>query len=138
MKDHLNHRIKHRESFRPFAPSVLEERAGEWFDQASDSPFMLMTCQVRRDKQSIVPAITHVDGTARQQTVSRSTNPKYWQLIHAFERATGVPVLLNTSFNENEPVVNTPEEAVSCYLRNDMDVLALGPYLVAKRADARS
>jgi carbamoyltransferase len=136
MKDHLNKRIKHRESFRPFAPSVLEERAGEWFDQATDSPFMLMTGQVRREKQEAVPAITHVDGTARQQTVSRKTNPKYWQLIHAFEQRTGVPVVLNTSFNENEPVVNTPEEAVACYLRNDMDVLALGPYLVNKHSGA--
>jgi carbamoyltransferase len=135
MKDHLNHRIKHREGFRPFAPSVLEERSREWFEQGTDSPFMLMTCHVRRDKQSIVPAITHVDGTARQQTVSRQTNPKYWELIHAFERKTGVPVLLNTSFNENEPVVNTPDEAVSCFLRNDMDVLALGPYFVTKSAD---
>ncbi len=133
MKDHLNQRIKHRESFRPFAPSVLEERAGDWFEQAGASPFMLMTCQVRREKQSLVPAITHVDGTARQQTVSRSTNPRYWGLIHAFEQLTGVPIVLNTSFNENEPVVNTPEEAVACFLRNDMDVLALGPFLVVKR-----
>jgi carbamoyltransferase len=136
MKDHLNQRIKHRESFRPFAPSVLEERAAEWFDQTTESPFMLMTCQVRRDKQQAVPAITHVDGTARQQTVSRRTNPKYWQLIRAFEQRTGVPIVLNTSFNENEPVVNTPEEAVACYLRNDMDVLALGPYLVTKHSGA--
>jgi carbamoyltransferase len=133
MKDHLNHRIKHRESFRPFAPSVLEERAGEWFDMASPSPFMLMTCQVQRDKQPLVPAITHVDGTARQQTVSRATNPKYWGLIHAFEQRTGVPIVVNTSFNENEPVVNTPQEAVDCFMRNDMDVLALGPFLVEKR-----
>jgi len=88
---------------------------------------------VRADKQALVPAITHVDGTARQQTASRSTNPKYWALIHAFERLTGVPVVLNTSFNENEPVVNTPEEAVACFLRNDMDVLALGRFLVVKR-----
>jgi carbamoyltransferase len=132
MKDHLNRRIKHREGFRPFAPSVLEERAGDWFEMAEASPFMLMTCQVRREQQAQVPAITHVDGTARQQTVSKSTNPKYWGLIHAFERKTGVPVVLNTSFNENEPVVNTPEEGVSCYLRNDMDVLALGPFLVEK------
>jgi len=132
MKDHLNRRIKHRETFLPFAPSVLEERAGEWFEQASASPFMLMTCQVRRDKQALVPAITHVDGTARQQTVSRSTNPKYWRLIRAFERRTGVPILLNTSFNENEPVVNTPEEAIACFVRNDMDVLVLGPFLVEK------
>jgi len=133
MKDHLNRRIKHREGFRPFAPSVLEERAGDWFEQASGSPFMLMTCRVRHDKQALVPAITHVDGTARQQTVSRTTNPRYWSLIHAFERRTGVPIVLNTSFNENEPVVNTPEEAVACFLRNDMDVLALGPYLVEKQ-----
>ena len=138
MKDHLNQRIKHRESFRPFAPSVLEERAGEWFEQASASPFMLMTCRVQRDKQGRVPAITHVDGTARQQTVSRTTNPKYWSLIHAFERRTGVPVILNTSFNENEPVVNTPEEAVACFLRNAMDVLALGPFLVEKNGRVRS
>jgi carbamoyltransferase len=132
MKDHLNHRIKHRESFRPFAPSVLEERAGEWFEDGAPSPFMLMTCPVRRDQQPRVPAITHVDGTARQQTVSRQVNPKYWALIHAFEKQTGVPILLNTSFNENEPVVNTPEEAIACFLRNDMDVLALGPFLVTK------
>ena len=132
MKDHLNSRIKHREGFRPFAPSVLEERAGEWFEMGNSSPFMLMTCQVRREQQQRVPAITHVDGTARQQTVSRSTNPKYWNLIHAFERRTGVPVVLNTSFNENEPVVNTPEEGISCYLRNDMDVLVIGPFLVEK------
>jgi len=136
MKAHLNHRIKHREAFRPFAPSVLEERAADWFDQTSPSPFMLMTCQVKADKQALVPGITHVDGTARQQTVSRATNPKYWSLIHAFERRTGVPVVLNTSFNENEPVVNTPEEAVACFLRNDMDVLVLGPYLVEKKHGA--
>lgn len=132
MKDHLNSRIKHREGFRPFAPSVLEERAGDWFEMGAASPFMLMTCRVRQEKQSLVPAITHVDGTARQQTVSRQTNPKYWALIRAFEQHTGVPIVLNTSFNENEPVVNTPEEAVACFLRNDMDVLVLGRYLVNK------
>lgn len=132
MKDVLNSRIKHRESFRPFAPSVLEERAGDWFEMSEASPFMLMTCQVRKEQQARVPAITHVDGTARQQTVSRRTNPKYWGLIHAFEKKTGVPIVVNTSFNENEPVVNTPEEAIDCYLRNDMDVLVLGRYLVEK------
>ena len=132
MKEHLNSRIKHREGFRPFAPSVLEERAGDWFAMTGASPFMLMTCQVKREQQPRVPAITHVDGTARQQTVSKATNPKYWNLIHAFEKKTGVPLVLNTSFNENEPVVNTPEEGVSCFLRNDMDVLALGPFLVTK------
>ncbi len=136
MKDVLNSRIKHRERFRPFAPSVLEERAGDWFEMGDASPFMLMTCQVKKDQQARVPAITHVDGTARQQTVSRATNPKYWGLIHAFERKTGVPIVVNTSFNENEPVVNTPDEAISCYLRNDMDVLVLGPYLVEKAPKA--
>jgi carbamoyltransferase len=136
MKDHLNSRIKHRESFRPFAPSILEERTAEWFEMGTPSPFMLMTCQVRKQQQARVPAITHVDGTARQQTVSRSTNPKYWNLIHAFEKQTGVPVVLNTSFNENEPVVNTPEEAISCFLRNDMDVLALNRFLVTKDGQA--
>ena len=132
MKDHLNTRIKHRESFRPFAPSVLAERAADWFEYPDASPFMLVTCQVKRDKQDLVPAITHTDGTARQQTVDRATNPRYWSLIHAFERRTGVPIVLNTSFNENEPIVNTPAEAVSCFLRNDMDVLVLGPYLIQK------
>lgn len=136
MKDHLNERIKHREGFRPFAPSVLEERAGDWFEQGSPAPFMLMTCHVRKEQQARVPAITHVDGTARQQTVSQATNPAYWRLIHAFEQQTGVPVVLNTSFNENEPVVNTPEEGVACFLRNDMDVLALGPFLVEKKSGA--
>lgn len=132
MKDVLNSRIKHRESFRPFAPSVLEEKAGDWFEMSDASPFMLMTCQVRKEQQARVPAITHVDGTARQQTVSKRTNPKYWGLIHAFEKKTGVPIVVNTSFNENEPVVNTPEEAIDCYLRNDMDVLVLGRFLVEK------
>ena len=133
MKEILNSRIKHREGFRPFAPSVLEERAADWFEMPGPSPFMLMTCQVKHDQQARVPAITHVDGTARQQTVSKATNPKYWGLIHAFEKKTGVPVVLNTSFNENEPVVNTPEEGISCFLRNDMDALVLGRYLVQSK-----
>jgi carbamoyltransferase len=111
---------------------VLEERAADWFERGDASPFMLMTCQVRKEQQARVPAITHVDGTARQQTVSKATNPKYWSLIHAFEKKTGVPIVVNTSFNENEPVVNTPEVAISFYLGNDMDVLVLGPYLVEK------
>jgi carbamoyltransferase len=132
MKDHLNHRIKHREGFRPFAPSVLEERSAEWFEDSAPSPFMLTTVQVRKDKQRLVPAITHVDGTARRQTVGRETNPKFWALIHAFEKQSGVPMLVNTSFNENEPVVNTPDEAISCFRRNDMDVLALGSFLVIR------
>jgi carbamoyltransferase len=133
MKDILNHRIKHRESFRPFAPSVTAESASEYFELDQPSPFMLITCQVRQDKREVIPAVTHSDGSARVQTVTRDANPRYWALLKAFERVTGVPVLLNTSFNENEPIVNTPDEAVSCFLRNDMDVLVLGPYLVVRR-----
>ncbi len=133
MKDILNHRIKHRESFRPFAPSVTAESASEYFELDQPSPFMLITCQVRQDKRDVIPAVTHSDGSARVQTVTREANPRYWALLKAFERVTGVPVLLNTSFNENEPIVNTPEEAVDCFLRNDMDMLVLGPYLVVRR-----
>jgi carbamoyltransferase len=133
MKDILNHRIKHRESFRPFAPSVTAESASDYFELDQPSPFMLSTCQVRQDKRDVIPAVTHSDGSARVQTVTREANPRYWALLKAFERVTGVPVLLNTSFNENEPIVNTPEEAVSCFLRNDMDLLVLGPYLVVHR-----
>ena len=132
MKDVLNRRIKHREAFRPFAPSVLEETASEYFELDGPSPFMLVTCRVRRDQRPCIPAVTHVDGTARVQTINCATNPRYWKLLKAFERQTGVGVVLNTSFNENEPIVNTPEEAISCFLRNDMDVLVLGPFLVVR------
>ncbi len=136
MKDILNHRIKHRESFRPFAPSVTEEAASAYFDLDGPSPFMLLTCAVRPGQRAAIPAITHVDGTARVQTVDRATNPRYWKLLKAFERRTGCAVVLNTSFNENEPIVNTPREAIDCFCRNDMDVLALGPYLVLRRSSA--
>ncbi len=134
MKDILNDRIKHRESFRPFAPSVTAESASEYFELDQPSPFMLITCQVRQNKRDVIPAVTHSDGSARVQTVTKEANPRYWALLKAFERVTGVPVLLNTSFNENEPIVNTPDEAVSCFLRNDMDMLVLGPYLVVRRS----
>ena len=132
MKDLLNGRIKHREPFRPFAPSVLEERTGEWFEKDGPSPFMLMTYPVRDGRRDEIPAPTHVDGTGRVQTVDREGNPLYRGLIEAFDRLTDVPVLLNTSFNENEPIVNTPEEAVSCFTRTKMDALALGPLLAEK------
>lgn len=132
MKDILNSRIKRREPFRPFAPSILEERVGEYFEQTHASPFMLMSYKVRPEKRSLIPAPTHVDGSGRLQTVSRSQNPIYWRLINEFEKLTGVPVLLNTSFNENEPIVCTPEEAVDCFLRTKMDVLVLGSYVVEK------
>ncbi len=130
MKEILNQRIKHRETFRPFSPSILEDRTGEWFESSYPSPFMLLAYPVRPEKREQIPAPTHVDGTGRLQTVSHSTNPLYWELIREFEKSTGVPVLLNTSFNENEPMVNTPEEAIECFLRTKMDALAIGPFLI--------
>ena len=132
MKDILNSRIKRREPFRPFAPSILEERVGDYFDHSYPSPFMLMTYRVKPGKRSEIPAPTHVDGTGRLQTVNREQNPSYWRLVSEFERLTGVPVVLNTSFNENEPVVRAPEEAIECFLRTRMDVLTIGNYLVEK------
>ena len=115
MKDILNSRVKHRESFRPFAPSILEDRVGEYFEHSHPSPFMLMAYSVKPEKRAVIPAPTHVDGTGRLQTVNRDQNPRYWQLITEFDRLTGVPVVLNTSFNDNEPVVCKPEEAIDCF-----------------------
>jgi carbamoyltransferase len=132
MKDILNARIKKREPFRPFAPSILEERIGDYFEHTHPSPTMLMVHQVRTEKRSSLPAITHVDGSGRLQTVSRSTNPLYHQLISDFEQITGVPVVLNTSFNEDEPIVCTPEEALNCFMRTSMDVLFLDNYMVTR------
>jgi carbamoyltransferase len=132
MKDILNSRIKHREPFRPFAPSILEERVGDYFDHSYPSPFMLMAYRVKPEKRSEIPAPTHVDGTGRLQTINREQNPGYWRLISEFQKLTGVPLVLNTSFNENEPVVRTPEEAIECFLRTRMDALVIGNYLVEK------
>jgi carbamoyltransferase len=130
MKEILNARIKRREPFRPFAPSILEEAVGEYFEQTELSPFMTMTYRVKPEKRSVIPAPTHVDGTGRLQTVSKHTQPLYWRLIKEFENITGVPVVLNTSFNENEPIVCTPDEALDCFLRTKMDVLVIGPYVI--------
>ncbi len=132
MKDILNARIKHREPFRPFAPSILEEAVGDYFDQTYPDPFMIKVYNVLPEKQDEIPAVTHVDGTGRLQTVSRATNPLYWGLIKAFETETGTPVVLNTSFNENEPIVCTPDEAIDCFLRTHMDALAIGNCLAVK------
>ena len=134
MKETLNRRIKHRESFRPFAPSILAEAAGEWFTKSQPSPFMTLAYPVRREKRGKIPAPTHVDGTGRLQTVTREANPRYWRLIQEFGNLTGVPVLLNTSFNDNEPIVCRPEEALDCFLRTQMDALALGDILITKMA----
>jgi len=136
MKALLNAKIKRRESFRPFAPSVLEERTGDWFTTAYPDPFMIKVYPVRPEKRPLIPAVTHVDGTGRLQTVSRRANPLFWKLIHAFEQRTGVPMVLNTSFNENEPIVNTPGEALDCFLRTRMDRLALGGVVLRRAQDA--
>jgi len=132
MKELLNRKIKRRESFRPFAPSVLAERTGDWFTIDVPDPFMIKVYPIRPEKRSQVPAVTHVDGTGRLQTVSRCANPRYWKLIRAFEEKTGVPMVLNTSFNENEPIVNTPAEALDCFLRTRMDRLVLGDVMVTR------
>jgi carbamoyltransferase len=132
MKEILNQRIKHREIFRPFAPSILADATSEWFEKSYPSPFMTMAYPVRPDKRAQIPAPTHVDGTGRLQTVTRDANPRYWRLIKAFEQATGVPMLLNTSFNDNEPIVCRPEEALDCFLRTQMDALVLGDFLITK------
>jgi carbamoyltransferase len=132
MKDVLNARIKQREWFRPFAPSILEERQGEYFEHDHPSPFMLHVYKIRADKRGQLSAVNHVDDTGRLQSVGREENPLYYDLIRKFERKTGIPVLLNTSFNENEPIVCRPEEAIDCFERTRMDVLAIGPYLSEK------
>ena len=132
MKDILNVKIKRRESFRPFAPSILREAVAEWFEIDDDVPFMMQVYQIREEKRPLIPAVTHVDGSGRLQTVTRSTNPLYYDLIARFRGLTGVPMVLNTSFNENEPVVCRPEEALDCFLRTKMDVLAMGQWYVSR------
>ena len=132
MKEILNRRIKHREIFRPFAPSVLAEKTAEWFEQAHPSPFMTMAYSVKPEKRGKIPAPTHVDGTGRLQTVTATANPRYWKLIGEFERQAGVPVVLNTSFNDNEPIVCKPQEAIDCFERTQMDALVLGDFLITR------
>ena len=130
MKEILNQRIKHREIFRPFAPSILAEATGDWFEKSHPSPFMTLAYAVRPEKRALIPAPTHVDGTGRLQTVTKAANPRYHALISAFRDLTGVPVVLNTSFNDNEPIVCRPEEAIDCFLRTKMDALVMGDFLV--------
>ena len=132
MKEILNLKIKRRESFRPFAPSILREHVADWFETDDDVPFMMQVYQIREERRATIPAVTHVDGSGRLQTVQQHTNPRYYRLIEAFRRLTGVPMLLNTSFNENEPVVCKPEEALACFLRTKMDVLVLGNFVISR------
>ena len=136
MKDILNRRIKHRESFRPFAPSILAESAGEFFESAHSSPFMTFAYPLRQEKRQALAAAAHVDGTCRVQTVEQEANPRYWRLIREFAKLTGVPAVVNTSFNDNEPIVCAPGEAIDCFHRTHMDVLVMGNYVVRKRRSA--
>jgi len=135
MKDILNLKIKRRESFRPFAPSIHLDAVSEYFETSYPDPFMMKVYKIRPEKRDIIPAVTHVDGTGRLQTVRKEDNPIYWQLIEEFRKITGIPVLLNTSFNENEPIVCKPEEALDCFLRTKMDVLVMGKYLIKRNND---
>ena len=132
MKDILNLKIKRRESFRPFAPSIIREAVSAWFETDYDVPFMLQVYQIRQEKRKLIPAVTHVNGSGRLQTVTEAQNPRYYCLIKAFEAITAVPIVLNTSFNENEPVVCTPQEALDCFLRTKMDILVMGVWFIER------
>ncbi|BEI38381.1 carbamoyltransferase [Polynucleobacter sp. HIN8] len=133
MKDILNLKIKRRESFRPFAPSILREHVGEWFETDYDVPFMMQVFQINEEKKKLIPAVTHVNGSGRLQTVRKEQNNRYYNLINSFYELTGVPILLNTSFNENEPVVCQPEEALNCFLRTKMDILVMNDYVIERK-----
>lgn len=135
MRDIINLRIKFREKFRPFAPSILEEEVGNWFEIDEATPFMEKVFPIKPEKHSVIPAVTHVDGTGRLQSVSKKTNPLYHQLITRFFEKTGVPIVLNTSLNENEPIVRTPKEAIECFLRTDMDVIVVGHQLINRHRE---
>ncbi|MHB8642312.1 MAG: carbamoyltransferase family protein [Gaiellaceae bacterium] len=133
MKDVLNARIKQREPFRPFAPSILAEKTGEWYEQDYTSPYMILVYRTRLEKRELIPAVNHVDDTGRVQTVEQRVNPRYHRLIEEFDKLTGVPIVLNTSFNENEPVVMTPAQAIDTFTKTKMDTLVLGNHLVQRQ-----
>ncbi len=134
MRDTLNVKIKFREGFRPFAPSVMADKAAEWFDIDCESPYMLLVAQVREGKR-VIPSVTHVDNSARLQTVTREQNALYYDLIAEFEKITGVPIIINTSFNvRGEPIVCTPHDAYLCFMRTNMDTLVMGSFLLDKTA----
>ena len=133
-KDLLNKKIKLRESFRPFAPSILEDYVADYFEVVDRVPFMEKVFPIRKEKRESIPAVTHVDGTGRLQSVNKDVSPRYYNLIDTFRKRTGVPILLNTSFNENEPIVNSPQHAIDCFLRTNMDMLVLENFII-ERAD---
>jgi carbamoyltransferase len=135
IRELLNRKIKQRETFRPFAPSILREAVADWFEVDRDVPFMLQVFKLRKDRRELVPAITHVDGTGRLQTVTEAQNPRFYRLIREFGALTGVQMLLNTSFNENEPIVCRPEEALDCFLRTNMDVLVMGDRVLERTVE---
>ncbi|MBU1077488.1 MAG: carbamoyltransferase, partial [Spirochaetes bacterium] len=133
MKDKINTRVKHREKFRPFAPSILEEYTGEFFDQDIPVPFMQKVYLIREEKRKLIPSVTHIDGSGRLQTVSKKTNERYWNLINEFKKISGIPIVLNTSFNDNdEPIVMTPKDALRCFFSTGIDVLFMGDYIIEK------
>jgi len=133
MKDILNYRVKHREGFRPFAPIILENKVSEYFDFSYPSPYMLLVYGIKKEKQKVIPAVTHVDGTGRVQTLTPDSNPKLYKLISEFEKLTNVPVILNTSFNvQGEPIVLSPKDALDCFYSTGMDALVLGNYVIEK------
>jgi carbamoyltransferase len=132
IKEILNKRIKKREPFRPFAPSILAEHVGDYFEQTHPAPAMMMVYAIKPERHVEIPAVTHIDGSGRLQTVTRDLNPTYYRLIESFQKLTGVPIVLNTSFNENEPIVCTPREAIDCFLKTRIDVLYLGNCVVRR------
>ena len=138
VRELINTKIKFRERFRPFAPSIAEEALDDYFDDAAPDPFMQQVYPVRSSKRDVIPAVTHVDGSGRLQTVSARTNPTYYALIKEFEKITGVPVVLNTSFNENEPIVDTPEQALDCFMRTRMDAIVLHNAVIRRQPAERT
>jgi carbamoyltransferase len=136
MKDKINAEVKFREAYRPFAPSAIVEAKNDFFDLTVEAPFMLKVCNVHKDKQSVIPAVTHVDGSARLQTVNRELHPRYYDLIKKFGDKTGVPVVLNTSFNiQGEPLVESPKDAIRCFFSTGLDALVIGNYLLTKNTN---
>jgi carbamoyltransferase len=136
VRDQLNARVKHREAFRPFAPAILVERVSEFFEIHQSDPFMAIAPRVRADKVHLMPAAVHVDGTARIQTVDRAANPRFYGVIEEFAKLTKIPLILNTSFNQREPIVASPDDAISCYLRTGMDVLVLGDFYITDHGES--
>ena len=132
MKNIINNKIKRRENFRPFAPSVMKEHQNEWFEENYDNLYMSSVMNAKKDKIKLIPAVVHVDGTSRVQTVSEKMNFRFYNLINKFYKKTTVPMLLNTSFNENEPIVRRPDEAIKCFLRTDMDALFINDFYIKK------